>query len=148
MDEKYYSAFTSSRKAPVISWTKVVWEEISSVLAAMVATFSVISFIRFTSSSMEVMLPATLGRIASAFSLFWDSSILVESESCLISSATTANPRPCYPARAASMEAFSDRRLVWPAMEEISALLCLYTLIKSEIVPRDSFSSLHRLEMD
>ena len=33
-NEKYYSAFTSSRKAPVISWTKVVWEEISSATTA------------------------------------------------------------------------------------------------------------------
>ena len=35
--------------------------------------------------------------------------------------ATTANPRPCSPARAASMLAFSDRRLVWSARSRIVA---------------------------
>ena len=37
----------------------------------------------------------------------------LRSASLLTSSATTANPRPCSPARAASMAAFSARRFVW-----------------------------------
>ena len=36
--------------------------------------------------------------------------------SVLTSSATTAKPRPCSPARAASIAAFNERRLVWSAM--------------------------------
>jgi len=36
--------------------------------------------------------------------------------SFLTSFATTANPRPCLPTRAALMAAFKARRLVWSAM--------------------------------
>ena len=43
------------------------------------------------------------------------------SASAFTSRATTANPRPASPARAASMVAFSASRLVWPAMVLISS---------------------------
>ena len=41
----------------------------------------------------------------------------------LTSSATTANPRPCSPARAASIAAFRARRLVWAAMSSMTATI-------------------------
>ena len=44
---------------------------------------------------------------------------LVISASWRISSATTANPFPCSPARAASMDAFNASILVWFAIEMI-----------------------------
>ena len=50
------------------------------------------------------------------------------SASCLISSATTATPFPASPALAASMEAFSAKRLVWLAMDKISSVSVLMTL--------------------
>ena len=46
---------------------------------------------------------------------------LVLVESCFTSSATTANPLPCSPARAASIEAFNANKLVW---SEISVMAC------------------------
>ena len=49
--------------------------------------------------------------------------------------ATTAKPRPCSPARAASTAALSDSRLVWNAISSISptmsAILRLEALISS-----------------
>jgi len=56
-----------------------------------------------------------------------DVALAVLSASFLTSSATTANPRPCSPARGASMAALSARRfvcsaisLISPAIDEIS----------------------------
>ncbi|MEY9470169.1 hypothetical protein ABH992_002568 [Bradyrhizobium yuanmingense] len=43
------------------------------------------------------------------------------SASAFTSEATTAKPRPASPARAASMVAFSAKRLVWPAMALMSS---------------------------
>ena len=43
------------------------------------------------------------------------------SASAFTSEATTANPRPASPARAASMVALSASRLVWPAMVLMSS---------------------------
>ena len=71
------------------------------------------------------MLALILGMISSAFASFSTIRFFVESDNSRISLATTANPRPASPARAASMEAFSERRFVCPAIEEISSLLAL-----------------------
>ena len=46
----------------------------------------------------------------------------VRPDSALTSSATTAKPRPCSPARAASIAALSASRLVWSAIPPISSI--------------------------
>src|SRR3990167_3292621 len=49
------------------------------------------------------------------------------------SEATTAKPRPCPPARAASTAAFSARMLVWKAMESIRPMMSLILLLEAAI---------------
>ena len=47
------------------------------------------------------------------------------------SSATTAKPRPCSPARAASMAAFNANKLVWSAISRIVDTICPMVLDKA-----------------
>ena len=47
------------------------------------------------------------------------------------SPATTAKPRPCSPARAASTAAFSARMLVWKAMESITPMMSAILWLES-----------------
>ena len=64
---------------------------------------------------------ATVSSVASWIEPSWVSIDLVASEACwlrhLISPATTANPRPASPTRAASMAASRASRLVWSAID-------------------------------
>jgi hypothetical protein len=50
-----------------------------------------------------------------------------------ISSATTANPRPASPARAASMEAFSESRLVRSAIRLIVSTMLPMSFVRLPI---------------
>ena len=55
---------------------------------------------------------------------FW-----LRSASLRTSAATTANPLPCSPARAASMAAFSASRLVWRAISSMMEILLAISFI-------------------
>ncbi len=60
----------------------------------------------------------------------------VFSANFLTSSATTANPRPCSPARAASMAAFKANKLVWAAISSIMVKTSLMLLVLLEVSSR------------
>src|ERR1700740_378733 len=73
-----------------------------------------ISLIAPTDSCVAAWMPAICWPISPV-------AFAVCSASAFTSEATTAKPRPASPARAASMVAFSAKRLVWPAMVLISS---------------------------
>ena len=79
-----------------------------------------------------IVLPAWCTRLLPASTRFTESlirfliSIAASAERLArlrTSAATTAKPRPCSPARAASTAAFSARILVWNAMPSITAMM-------------------------
>ena len=59
------------------------------------------------------------------------------SASLRTSSATTANPRPCSPARAASMAAFNANRFVWDAISSMVWMIVPISAVRlpSSITP-------------
>ena len=65
-------------------------------------------------SRVDAMVPAIV-RNSAMRAVIVSVARLVLLANCLTSAATTANPRPASPARAASMVAFSASRLVWLA---------------------------------
>jgi hypothetical protein len=67
--------------------------------------------------STALLVPCWMAPIMSEISLV---DFVVRSASFLTSSATTANPRPCSPARAASIAALSANRFVWSAISLIT----------------------------
>ena len=107
---------TRSVTAPTLSpissndcWARWTVASLSSLRRAPAAASSAACTVAWRiSSTMSVMRPAAC----------WDSSA-----SWRTSSATTAKPRPCSPARAASMAALRASRFVWSAILVIASVI-------------------------
>ena len=117
--------------------------KISLVFWIFSSCFSMTCCTSFTRSSVCVELVFRFAII------FWISPAarLDCSESCWISDATTENPLPCSPARAASILAFKDSRFVWEAIAVISSVVelilatdSLVRLVCSDRKAMDSFT--------
>ncbi len=120
-----------------IAWFTCSIPELCSRLAAVIS--AMMSVTRFTDATTSaIVFPA------SATSLVPESTLPTESViSSLISfaapalrcarlrtsEATTAKPRPCSPARAASTAAFSARMLVWNAIPSITLMMSAIFLL-------------------
>ena len=105
--------------------------ELCSVLAALISpmmsvtreievTISVIVAPARSTSAVPCSTRSTLAEMSDLISLA-ASALRCASERTSL--ATTANPRPCSPARAASTAAFSARMLVWNAMPSITPMM-------------------------
>src|SRR5471032_540523 len=81
---------------------------------------------------------ATLMPASSISTLIWRAASWLRWASLRTSPATTAKPRPCAPARAASTAAFSARILVWKAMPSITPMM---SAIFSAAVSIDAITS-------
>ena len=101
-----------------ISW---VAASCSSTAAAMEAEISLILPMVATIPSMAPTVPLISLLTASIWAAISSVALAVWLASDFTSPATTAKPLPASPARAASMVAFSARRLVWPAMALINS---------------------------
>lgn len=91
-------------------------EEVCSMERLPVSTFCAMVLIVVTVSSVSFNTDCTSVEIFFAWAL-------LSAESVLTSSATTAKPFPCLPARTASIAALIARMLVWVAMSRMTSTI-------------------------
>ena len=109
---------------PIAIWLMVSDIALSSSMLAL------ISSIAEPCEAMFSLIPTVLSTMLLMVSDIWLSVVAISSlvfveeiASFPTSSATTAKPLPASPALAASIDAFSDRRLVWEAMSWMSSMI-------------------------
>ena len=86
-------------------------------------TWSTISCMVLPALSTRWPPPCTLATLAPMRSLISCAACALRCASARTSLATTAKPRPCSPARAASTAAFKARMLVWKAMPSMTPMI-------------------------
>ncbi|MFM9436213.1 hypothetical protein ACFDR9_003296 [Janthinobacterium sp. CG_23.3] len=132
--------------APSMWWMALLMWSIPSLCSRLATVISpIIEVTRLTLVTISPMvLPAWSTRRAPnvTCSTEWSIRVLISlaapAERCArlrTSEATTAKPRPCSPARAASTAAFSARMLVWKAMPSMTPMMSTIFLADSLIEP-------------
>ncbi|MNN63690.1 hypothetical protein D3C81_1790840 [compost metagenome] len=110
-------------------------------ICAAVATSSVPSSTTREPSSIVWNDSSAFSSIRFSVSLILAVERLVSPASLRISPATTANPRPCSPTLAASIEALSERRFVWVEISSITFSMPAISLVVSAKLRRVRFVS-------
>ncbi|MPN27554.1 hypothetical protein SDC9_174988 [bioreactor metagenome] len=103
------------------------WSALALLISPMMSetrrTLTTISSMVLPAFSTSMQPSETLRTEASISPLISLAASALRPASWRTSPATTAKPRPCSPARAASTAAFSARMLVWKAMESITPMM-------------------------
>ena len=114
----------------------------AAILSTRLETVSVVftTFISDWAVSSAIRLPLSTALTAPSI----NSEVLLEASADLLarlrtSSATTANPLPAVPARAASTAALRARMLVWKAM---SSMVLMILPISADFLPMSSMASI------
>ena len=102
------------------SWAAVVMSLMKAETFSALATISLMVLPAWVTRREPVSTLPTLASISTLISL---AACALRCARLRTSAATTAKPRPCSPARAASTAAFSARMLVWKAMPSMTPMM-------------------------
>ena len=106
---------------------------ISAIMSPTLCTLSTMPSSVLPDSATCAEPSATLAALSSTRDLMSLAAAALRLARLRTSEATTAKPRPCSPARAASTEALSASRLVWKAMSSIKPTISLILRLEASI---------------